>query len=126
MGGQISCYHNRAVAQQHARRSFVPPGLDKLYFFVVLASARGDNRSLESMPIAMADKFDPYREALIVEVQTQWPEEYDDWEPSERARVEKLLHANPEKAAHLEYVRTHTGFCRRIVVSPEDIQRVTA
>ena len=74
----------------------------------------------------MADKFDPYREALIVEVETQWPDEYDDWEPVERARVERLLHASPEKAAQLEYVRTHTGFCRRIIVTPDDIARVTA
>ena len=74
----------------------------------------------------MADKFDPYREALIVEVETHWPDEYDDWEPSERARVEGLLHQTPDQAAQLEYVRTHTGFCRRIHVTPEDIQRVTA
>jgi hypothetical protein len=72
----------------------------------------------------MADKFDPYREALIVEVETQWPEEYDDWEPSERARVERLLHQAPQAASQLEYVRTHTGFCRRIVVTPDDIARV--
>ena len=44
----------------------------------------------------MADTFDPYREALIVEVETQWPEEYDDWEPGERARVERLLHQSPD------------------------------
>ncbi len=75
---------------------------------------------------AMADKFDPYREALIVEVETQWPEEYDDWEPTERARVERLLHQSPDQASHLEYVRTHTGFCRRIVVTPEDLTRVGA
>ena len=74
----------------------------------------------------MADQYDPYREALIVEVDTQWPEEYDDWEPGERARVERLLHASPDKASQLEYVRTHSRFCRRIVVSPEDIARVTA
>jgi len=74
----------------------------------------------------MPDKYDPYREALVVEVETQWPEEYDDWEPAERARVERLLHQIPEQAAHLEYVRQHTGFCRRIVVTPEDIARVTA
>ena len=45
----------------------------------------------------MADKFDPYREALIVEVETQWPDEYDDWEPTERARVERLLHQAPTR-----------------------------
>jgi len=74
----------------------------------------------------MADKYDPYREALIVEVETQWPDEYDDWEPSERARVETLLHQRPQEASQLEYVRTHTGFCRRIVVTPADIERVMA
>ncbi|MCI0492286.1 MAG: hypothetical protein L0Z07_05055 [Planctomycetes bacterium] len=74
----------------------------------------------------MADAFDPYREALVVEVQTDWSEEYDDWEPSEIARVERLLHEHPEQAAHLEYIRTHTGFCRKIVVTPEDIQRVAS
>ena len=75
---------------------------------------------------SMADKYDPYREALIVEVETAWPDEYDDWEASERARVEVLLHQRPQDASHLEYVRTHTGFCRRIVVTPDDITRVTA
>lgn len=74
----------------------------------------------------MADQFDPYREALIVEVETAWPDEYDDWEPTERARVERLLHSSPEAASQLEYVRTHTGFCRRIVVTADDIERVTA
>jgi hypothetical protein len=74
----------------------------------------------------MADQYDPYREALIVEVETEWPQEYDDWEPSERARAEMLLHQRPQEASHLEYVRTHTGFCRRIVVTPADIERVMA
>jgi hypothetical protein len=76
--------------------------------------------------LTMADTFDPYREALIVEVETAWPDEYDDWEPTERARVERLLHQSPDQASQLEYVRTHTGFCRRIVVTPEDLARVGA
>jgi hypothetical protein len=36
------------------------------------------------------------------------------------------LHQRPQEASRLEYVRTHTGFCRRIVVTPADIERVTA
>src|SRR3954470_14025309 len=68
----------------------------------------------------MADTFDPYREALVVEVETAWPDEYDDWEPTERARVERLLHQAPDQASQLEYVRTHTGFCRRILVTRGD------
>ena len=74
----------------------------------------------------MPDKFDPYREALVMETVTEWPEEYADMAPEERARVEAALHANPEEAANLEYVRTHTGFCRRIVATPEEIQRAAS
>ncbi len=73
----------------------------------------------------MPDTFDPYREALIMETLTTWDEEYDDWEPSERARIEKLLHNDPEEAAHIDYVRMHSGFCRHITVTPEDIQRLS-
>jgi hypothetical protein len=74
----------------------------------------------------MADQYDPYREALIVEVETEWPDEYDDWELTERARVERLLHERPQEATQLEYVRTHTGFCRKITVTPEDLERIGA
>ena len=73
----------------------------------------------------MADKFDPYREALVVETSTVWPEEYD-LDPRERAQLELRLHENPEAADHLEYIRTHTGFCRQIVVTTDDYQRVSS
>jgi len=72
----------------------------------------------------MADKFDPYREALIVETITVWPEETE-LDPRRQAELESLLHASPEDATQLEYVRTHTGFCRQIVVTDEDLQRVS-
>ena len=72
----------------------------------------------------MADAFDPYRERLIVETETIWPAEYSDLTPLERARLEMKLHAEPDKAAQLEYIRQHTGFCRRIVVTPEDMTRI--
>ena len=74
----------------------------------------------------MADKFDPYREALVVETQTVWPDEYDDWEMAAKLRVEQQLHARPDEAAHLEYVRLHTGFCRTITVTPADVERLIA
>lgn len=72
----------------------------------------------------MADKFDPYREALIIETTTIWPDEYDDLEPAEKSRIEAALHAHPEACAALEYVRVHTGFCRQITVTPEDMSRI--
>ena len=72
----------------------------------------------------MANDFDPYREALVVETVTVWPDEYDDWEATERARVEALLHANPQQAAQMEYIRQHTGFRRQITVTPTDLERL--
>jgi hypothetical protein len=73
----------------------------------------------------MPDEFDPYREALVVENTTVWPEEYD-LDPRQRVQLEELLHKDPEAAAHIEYVRTHTGFCRQIVVTDDDYQRVSS
>ena len=73
----------------------------------------------------MPDKYDPYREALVMETETEWPEEMADVPPAERASVSLRLHEKPDAASHLEYVRTHTGFCRRIVVTPEDVARVS-
>jgi len=74
----------------------------------------------------MSNEFDSYREALVMETVTIWPDEYDDWEPAERQRIEQLLHAEPAKASELEYVRMHTGFLRQITVTPGDIQRLKA
>ena len=72
----------------------------------------------------MADPFDPYREALVMETDTVWPSEYDDWESAEQQRVAEQLHADPEQASDLQYVRTHTGFCRQITVTAEDLERL--
>src|SRR5262245_63136938 len=65
---------------------------------------------------AVADTFDPYREALVMETNTVWPEEYDDLSPKEKARIESALHADPKQCAQLEYIREHTGVCRQITV----------
>ncbi len=74
----------------------------------------------------MPDKFDPYREALIMETETVWPEELNDLGPAEKQRIAAELHAHPDQASNLEYIRTHTGFIRRITVTQEDLQRVGA
>jgi hypothetical protein len=72
----------------------------------------------------MANEFDPYREALVMETLTIWPDEYDNWEPEDKARVELLLHASPKEAAQMEYVRMHTGFRRQITVTDADLDRL--
>ncbi|MEO1993591.1 MAG: hypothetical protein ABGW78_16775 [Pirellulales bacterium] len=73
----------------------------------------------------MSNALDPYREALVVEHHTIWPEEYEDWSSADKLRVEKLLHANPAEVDDLDYIRQHTGFARVITVSPNDLERVS-
>ena len=73
----------------------------------------------------MADEFDPYREALVMEAITVWPEDYDDWDLTERQRIERALHADPASASDLAYLRMHTGFLRQITVTPEDVERLS-
>ena len=73
----------------------------------------------------MADKFDTYREALVMETDTVWPAEYADLPPTEKSRIEAELHAKPDQCADIVYVRTHTGFCRTITVTPADVQRLS-
>jgi hypothetical protein len=72
----------------------------------------------------MGEPFDPYRDALVVETVTVWPEEYAEMDPAERGRIEARLHAEPQQASELNYVRLHTGFCRRITVTAEDLERL--
>ena len=72
----------------------------------------------------MPNAFDPYREALVVETQTLWPDEYDSWDEAERAEVAERLHSQPQAAAEMDYLRLHTGFCRQITVTPADVERV--
>jgi hypothetical protein len=73
----------------------------------------------------MGDPFDPYREALVVETATVWPEEFNHLGPDQREAVQRRLHADPATAAEIEYVRLATGFCRRITVTAADLQRLS-
>lgn len=73
----------------------------------------------------MPNAFDPYREALVVENHTVWPNDYEDWSDADKARVETLLHAGPQEAAELDYLRQHTGFARVITVTAADLDRVS-
>ena len=72
----------------------------------------------------MADDFDPYREALVIETVTVWPEQFESWDPIEKRHIETRLHAEPQHVAQLEYIRQHTGFRRQITVTPADLDRL--
>ena len=73
----------------------------------------------------MPNTFDRYREALVVETKTIWPDELPNAPASEsdRQRIEERLHAEPAQAAELEYVRLHVGFIRQITVTAADLER---
>jgi hypothetical protein len=74
----------------------------------------------------MPDPFDPYREALVIETNTIWPDDIGKLVPdlSARQRLDERLHAEPAQAAHLDYVRLFTGFCRQITVTQADLDRL--
>jgi hypothetical protein len=61
---------------------------------------------------------------LVVETNTIWPEELAGLSASERQRIEQRLHADPEHAAQMEYLRLPTGFCRQITVTAADVERL--
>ncbi|MBM3999094.1 MAG: hypothetical protein FJ297_06050 [Planctomycetes bacterium] len=71
----------------------------------------------------MADEFDRYREALVMETETVWPDGIV-LSDADRARCEDQLHASPEPCGQLEYIRIHTGFRRRIIVTPAELARL--
>ncbi|MCC6125040.1 MAG: hypothetical protein IT426_08770 [Pirellulales bacterium] len=73
----------------------------------------------------MPTPFDLYRDALVVEELTIWPDTLADapTAPPERERIEKLLHREPAQAADLEYVRLSAGFQRKITVTAEDLAK---
>ena len=56
----------------------------------------------------MANAFDPYREALVIETNTIWPAEFAGLSPAEKARLEAKLHAAPKDAADLDRVTPFT------------------
>jgi hypothetical protein len=74
--------------------------------------------------MAQAKAFDAYREALVVETETVWPETLEPLDADQQARIAQQLHADPQQAAELEYLRVPTGFCRQITVTAEDVARL--
>lgn len=72
----------------------------------------------------MADKFDPYREGLVVETATVWSADLKGIWASDRQQMAAQLHADAQQASQLEYIRVPSGFCRRITVTAQDVERL--
>lgn len=71
------------------------------------------------------NEFDAYRDALVMETMTVWPDNLATVDAARRQSIEQTLHGQPQQAAQLDYVRTHSGFCRRITVSDADLARIS-
>ncbi|MCE9555222.1 MAG: hypothetical protein K8T91_17875 [Planctomycetes bacterium] len=72
----------------------------------------------------MSNEFDPYREALVLEQWTVWPDALEHLPAADKQQLEAQLHAAPKEAAELAYVRTHTGFARQITVTEAELARL--
>jgi hypothetical protein len=74
----------------------------------------------------MPNTFNPYREALVIETMTVWPEDLPGAPlgDSARRRIEERLHVDPARAGELEYIRLHAGFIRKITVTAADLERL--
>ncbi len=74
----------------------------------------------------MANTFDPYREALVIETKTVWPADLSaaTQDPSQREQIAARLHADPAHATELEYIHLHAGFIRKITVTAADLERL--
>lgn len=74
----------------------------------------------------MPNTYDPYREALVVERSTIWPESLSPAPTAlaEREQIEMRLHGEPSQSAELEYIRLATGFQRKITVTAADLERL--
>ena len=60
----------------------------------------------------MANAFDPYREALVVEQHTIWPEAYEDWSEADKVRRlrEGTMGLNGQKGLQLPCVHHQIQF----------------
>lgn len=74
----------------------------------------------------MPDQYDPYREPLVIERETVWPPDGPNLDPQTRRAIEDLVHSRPQLASQLVYVRLFTGFCRRIILAAEEVERLLA
>ena len=70
----------------------------------------------------MPNSYDPYREALVIEQETVWPESLTAAPSATRSVGGSNTACTPiPPAAELEYVRLHAGFIRKITVTAADL-----
>ena len=74
--------------------------------------------------MAAHSKYDARVDALTIESLTSWDPAVGKLSDEDRKWLSAAVHRNPELASKISYERAHTGFCREITVTVEDIQRL--
>ncbi|MEM9702091.1 MAG: hypothetical protein AAF907_06575 [Planctomycetota bacterium] len=74
--------------------------------------------------MASLKKYDPRLETLVMERRTRFDDECGTLPAEDRAWLASRLHAAPQEADSLEYVRTATGFARTITATRADVERL--
>lgn len=69
-------------------------------------------------------KYDPRLESLVMETRTLWDPAVGKLSPEDQAWLAEEVQKHPEKAAKINYERSHTGFTREITVTVADVERI--
>jgi hypothetical protein len=74
--------------------------------------------------MASYNKFDPRLESLVMELKTLWDPEVGNISPEDKAWLAEEVQKHPDRAAKINYERSHTGFVREITVTLADVERI--
>jgi hypothetical protein len=74
--------------------------------------------------MASYNKYDPRLESLVMETRTFWDPEVGNISPEDKVWLAQEVQKHPERAAKINYERSHTGFTREITVTLADVERI--
>jgi hypothetical protein len=74
--------------------------------------------------MASYNKYDPRLESLVMETRTLWDPAVGEISPEDQAWLAEEVQKHPERAAKINYDRSHTGFAREITVTVADVERI--
>jgi hypothetical protein len=74
--------------------------------------------------MATYDKYDPRLDSLVMETRTLWDPQVGNLTAEDKAWLAEQVQKHPERAAKINYERSHTGFAREITVTVADVERI--
>ena len=74
--------------------------------------------------MAAHDQYDRRLESIVMERRTVFGDDLAELSDEDRRWLSDALHAEPHKAAKVRYERQHTGFCREIIATRADVERL--